>query len=171
MCSGIDRPAKALLAAGAAISLMALQGCGQQPLEVAPAGAAPAIEAAVGPVPGGGPPPATRSNPYAGNAVAAEEGYRLFDWYNCSGCHAEHGGGGMGPSLRDSVWIYGGSPDQIYASIAEGRSKGMPSWATKIPQEQIWKLVTYIGTLNTPDEVDPARVPLSAPQEHQAGIP
>lgn len=171
MCSGIECPAKVLLAAGAAISLVVLQGCAQQPLEVSPAGAAPAIQAAVGPIPGGGQPSATRSNPYAGNAVAAEEGEKLFDWYNCSGCHAEHGGGGMGPSLRDAEWIYGGSPAQIYASIAEGRSKGMPSWATKIPQEQVWKLVTYIETLNTPDEVDPARVPLSVPQEPEAGVP
>lgn len=157
-----------LPAISAMTALMLLQACGQQPLEVAPEGAAPAIETAVGPVPGGGHAPQVRANPYAGNAVAANEGNMLFNSYNCSGCHGIHGGGGMGPSLRDPMWIYGGSPNQIYASISQGRTKGMPSWASKIPETQIWKIVTYIGTLNTPGEIDPPRVPLSAPQEHQA---
>ena len=65
----------------------------------------------------------------------------------------------MGPSLRDPVWIYGSAPAQIFSSIAEGRGKGMPAWGSKIPQDQIWKLVTYIKTLNTSQEVDPPLVP------------
>jgi mono/diheme cytochrome c family protein len=32
----------------------------------------------------------------------------------------------------------------------------MPSWAATIPQEQIWQLVAYVKSLNTPDE--PERV-------------
>jgi hypothetical protein len=35
----------------------------------------------------------------------------------------------------------------------------MPAWGTKIPEDQIWKLVTYIQTLNTSQEVDPPLVP------------
>ncbi len=150
-----------------AVLALALVSCGQQPLEVAPAGAAPGIQTAVGPVPGGGPTPPGRPSPYAGNTVAASEGYKLFQWYNCSGCHGVHGGGGMGPSLRDSVWIYGGSPDHVFASIAEGRSKGMPSWATKIPQDQIWKIVAYIETLRTPSEVDAPTMPLVQQQVYE----
>src|ERR1700754_211278 len=42
------------------------------------------------------------NNPYAGNKTAMIEGRRLFQWYNCAGCHGDHAGGGMGPSLRDS---------------------------------------------------------------------
>src|SRR4051812_11004281 len=44
---------------------------------------------------------------YDGNAWAVAEGGRLFDAFNCSGCHAHAGGGGMGPPLRDQTWIYG----------------------------------------------------------------
>ena len=69
----------------------------------------------------------------------------------------------MGPSLRDPDWIYGGAPAEIYSSIAEGRGKGMPAWGTKIPDDEIWKLVTYIKTLNTPEEVDPPLVPAQPP--------
>jgi cytochrome c oxidase cbb3-type subunit 3 len=85
-------------------------------------------------------------NPYESNAYAQTEGQRLFGWYNCSGCHA-NGGGGMGPALMDDKWIYGSEPEQIFASIAEGRPNGMPSFGGRIPTPQIWQLVTYVRSL------------------------
>lgn len=157
-----------LVAFAAAASALIIVGCGQQPLEVAPAGAASATETAVGPIPGSGSPLPVRPNPYADNPTAASEGYQFFSWYNCAGCHGVHGGGGMGPSLRDEDWIYGGSSDHVFASISEGRSNGMPSWGTKIPQQQIWKIVAYIKTLNTSSEIDPPTMPLATQQEHEA---
>src|SRR5437764_621653 len=39
-------------------------------------------------------------NPYEGNSDAANQGQRLFEQYNCAGCHF-HGGGGIGPPLMD----------------------------------------------------------------------
>src|SRR5881227_440650 len=57
--------------------------------------------------PGGSLPHYQPSNPYDKSAYAISEGQRLFDWYNCSGCHS-HGGGGMGPPLIKKEWIYGG---------------------------------------------------------------
>ena len=85
-------------------------------------------------------------NPYEGNAQAISEGQRLFDQYNCSGCHF-HGGGGIGPALMDDEWIYGSSPANIYTTIVEGRPNGMPSWGGHIPEYQIWELVTYVRAL------------------------
>lgn len=117
--------------------------------------APPAIGIPVGPVPGPGKHMPLPSNPYAGNQVAIAEGRRLFLWYNCAGCHGGHAGGGMGPSLRDQVWLFGGSDAAIFASISEGRGEGMPAWGTKIPEDQIWKLVAYIKSLRTPQEADP----------------
>jgi len=96
-------------------------------------------------------------NPYAGNTSVLAEGRRLFNWYNCSGCHGDHAGGGMGPSLRDSTWYYGGDDASIFASITEGRQHGMPAWGVKVPQDQRWKIVTYIRSLRTPNEPDPPR--------------
>jgi cytochrome c oxidase cbb3-type subunit 3 len=61
----------------------------------------------------------------------------------------------MGPSLRDAVWIYGGDDAHIYASIAQGRANGMPTWGAKIPEQEIWQLVAYIKSLRTPDEPEP----------------
>jgi len=86
------------------------------------------------------------NNPYEGNAWAISEGQRLFEQYNCSGCHF-HGGGGIGPALMDKEWIYGSSPANIYTSICEGRPNGMPSWCGHIPDNQIWELVTYVRSL------------------------
>jgi cytochrome c oxidase cbb3-type subunit III len=89
------------------------------------------------------PPP----NEYEENAYALNEGKRLFGWYNCSGCHA-NGGGGMGPPLMDDRWIYGGEPAQIFKTIVEGRPSGMPSFRGKIPDHEVWKLAAYVRSLS-----------------------
>lgn len=102
-------------------------------------------------------------NPYANNAAARLQGRQLFVAYNCAGCHGGHAGGGMGPSLRDTVWKYGNSDTQIFATIMEGRPLGMPAWGAKIPEPQIWQLVSYIQSLRTPQEPEPPR-PASEPK-------
>jgi cytochrome c oxidase cbb3-type subunit III len=94
-------------------------------------------------------------NPYVNNAPAAAEGRQLFVQYNCSGCHGGRAGGGMGPSLRTGQFTYGGSDADLYATIFEGRPAGMPTWGAKLSSDQIWKLITYIRTLDTPREPDP----------------
>ena len=101
----------------------------------------------VGPLQPGAPlPDSSKRSPYEENAYAVNEGKRLFDWYNCSGCHA-HGGGGMGPPLMDDEWIYGSEPGHLYDTIVEGRPNGMPSYGGHIPNEQVWKLVAYVRAL------------------------
>ena len=98
------------------------------------------------------------ANGYDENAYAVSEGQRLFAWYNCSGCHA-NGGGGMGPPLMDDQWIYGSSPENIYMTIVQGRPNGMPSFGGKIPSPQIWQLVAYVRSLSalTPSGTRSAR--------------
>jgi cytochrome c oxidase cbb3-type subunit III len=86
-------------------------------------------------------------NVYEGNAYAVSEGQRLFGWYNCAGCHA-NGGGGMGPPLIDEDWIYGSGSEQIYTTIVQGRPNGMPSFAGKVPSQQVWQLVAYVRSLS-----------------------
>lgn len=98
------------------------------------------------------------ANPYDENAYAVSQGQRLFAWYNCSGCHA-NGGGGMGPPLMDDEWIYGSEPGQIYKTIVEGRPNGMPSFAGRIPGSQVWQIVAYVRSLGAlvPPSVRSAR--------------
>ena len=81
------------------------------------------------------------------NAFLVNQGKRLFRWYNCNGCHAQ-GGGNMGPPLMDDKWLYGHQPAEIYASIVEGRPKGMPAFGGRIPEDQLWQLVAYVRSLS-----------------------
>lgn len=143
----------------AIVAALAAIGCQTRAMETASSGAPPAVDVPIGPIPGPGQRSDLPSNPYSGNNVALSEGRQLFVNYNCYGCHGGHGGGGMGPSLRDADWLYGSSDAHVFESIAQGRGKGMPAWGTKIPQDQIWKLVAYVRSLNTPDEPDRAAPP------------
>jgi cytochrome c oxidase cbb3-type subunit 3 len=86
-------------------------------------------------------------NEYEDNAFALTEGKRLFSQMNCTGCHA-HGGGGIGPALMDDKWIYGSQPDQIFATIVEGRPNGMPSFRNKLPDYEVWQLAAYVRSLS-----------------------
>src|SRR5947209_7544485 len=97
-------------------------------------------------------------SPFQKNAYGTAEGKRLFDQFNCSGCHA-HGGGGMGPPLMDDKWTYGSEPANIFESIVEGRPNGMPAWRNKIADQQVWELVAFIQSMsgNEPIDVLPGR--------------
>jgi cytochrome c oxidase cbb3-type subunit III len=81
------------------------------------------------------------------NAYAMSQGKNLFRWYNCTGCHA-NGGGGMGPALMDDKWRYGNNPEDIYASIMDGRPNGMPAFRGKINEDQVWQLVAYVRSMS-----------------------
>jgi cytochrome c oxidase cbb3-type subunit III len=86
-------------------------------------------------------------NPDENNSWMMAEGKRFYEAYNCVGCHA-HGGGGMGPPLMDEKWIYGHDPQQVYASVVEGRPNGMPSFRGKISNDQLWEIVAYVRSLS-----------------------
>lgn len=93
------------------------------------------------------------ANPREHDPRAAEEGKQLFISYNCGDCHGGGGSGGMGPSLQDGRWHFGGSAGEVYESISEGRPDGMPSWGGRISDSQIWALVAYVRTLSSGKDV------------------
>lgn len=86
-------------------------------------------------------------NPFAGNADAVAEGKRLYFKWNCYGCHGAQGGGGMGPSLIDAEWRYGGDDASVFETIKNGRPKGMPVWGDKLSDDEIWKVIAYVRSL------------------------
>jgi len=90
------------------------------------------------------------ANPVAGDPEAATRGMQYFNAFNCSGCHAPNGGGGMGPSLSNAPFIYGSEPANIYLSIYQGRPGGMPTFGGTVPDSVIWDLVTYIKGISKP---------------------
>lgn len=137
----------------AAVALAAgLVACDRPAGDMAATAGSPPVPTAVGPIPGPASNPNREVNPYRNDVAAMAEGRELFVRMNCSGCHGGRAGGGMGPSLRDVDWLYGSTDAQIFDSIAEGRAHGMPSWGSKLNDDQIWKLVAYVKSLRTPDE-------------------
>jgi cytochrome c oxidase cbb3-type subunit 3 len=133
------------------LCLLALAGCQRERRDFRPQPAQAGLLLNIAPestlLPGGTQPFAPPANPDAGSAYAISEGKRLFDWYNCSGCHS-HGGGGIGPPLIKQTWLYGGEPANLFDSIVKGRPNGMPAWGGRIPVYQVWQLVTYVRSMN-----------------------
>ena len=87
------------------------------------------------------------SNDYEKKSYQLSEGQRLYENFNCVGCHA-HGGGDIGPPFSDDKWIYGYQPQQVFASIVQGRPKGMPSYGFRLNENQVWELVAYVRSMS-----------------------
>lgn len=111
------------------------------------------------------PPAPAIAKQYEDNAQAIAQGKRLFNWFNCSGCHF-NGAGGIGPAFyNNGQWLYGGRLDQIYDSIYQGRPNGMPMWGNLIPSSAIWELAAYVKSLSTKSASEPI------PTKPTAGVP
>lgn len=78
-----------------------------------------------------------------------EEGSKIFA-SNCAACHAENGKGNkeMGaPDLTDAIWLYGSAPEQVMATVANGRKGVMPAWDTRLDPVTVKSLAVYIHSL------------------------
>ena len=91
-------------------------------------------------------------------AEKLNEGKEVFAT-NCAVCHLAQGQGLVGPNLTDEYWIHGGSYKDIVHTITEGvPAKGMISWKTQLPRDQILAVASYVYTLegtNPPNPKEP----------------
>lgn len=164
--SRFARLAFAGVAAGLAAGLgIAGQGLAQQPAEAQPDSGSAGLLTESGepsplllnvPVsdlyPGSAPEGRGLANPVANDPEAAARGMNYYNQFNCVGCHAPNGAGGMGPALSNRTYIYGSEPANIYLSILQGRPNGMPAWAGVLPDQVIWDLVAYVQSISrSPD--------------------
>jgi cytochrome c oxidase cbb3-type subunit 3 len=81
--------------------------------------------------------------------VAAGAGKTTFDAL-CTSCHGKDGAGNSqlgGPDLTNNVWLYGGSPKIIAASIATGRRGEMPPHADFLGEAKSHLLAAYVFSL------------------------
>ena len=92
-------------------------------------------------------------NPFEGDADAIRTGAALYVSYNCVDCHGADGSGAMAPAFADGRWHFGGSPAAVYQSIAEGRPDGMPAWGGVLNAPTIWRLVSYVRSLERGKDV------------------
>jgi len=65
----------------------------------------------------------------------------------CSACHGAEGKGNPllgAPNLTGDVWLYGGTPAAIEASIENGRQGNMPAWSPRLAAAEIHVLAAYV---------------------------
>ncbi len=65
----------------------------------------------------------------------------------CSACHGADGKGVAmlgGPNLTDDVWLYGGSDEALWTTIAEGRNGIMPAFGDRLDDVQLKLLVAWL---------------------------
>lgn len=77
---------------------------------------------------------------------------------NCTPCHGSGAQGGIGyPNLNDNDWLWGGSADQIYTTIAHGirdtqdpntRVSEMPAFGEILKPEEIQNVAAYVADLS-----------------------
>jgi len=81
----------------------------------------------------------------ASDKAAMNAGERLFVTY-CSVCHGSDARGAPGfPNLRDNDWLHGGAPEQIEATIMNGRLGTMPAWEGPLGgAEGVNEVATYV---------------------------
>jgi cytochrome c oxidase cbb3-type subunit 3 len=154
---------------GAAL-VLGLAGCHRHEPHGPPAGSGPldVSDTALFPANGALQPIDPRALPYYGNAEAVVTGMKLYNQYNCVGCHA-NGGGAIGPPLMDDAWVYGGRIDQIYNSIYQGRPNGMPAWGGRIQPDQMWKIAAYVRSMSLPATI--AANGANTPSQHPEPVP
>ena len=83
------------------------------------------------------------------NAQAMQIGERLFV-NNCATCHGSDARGSKGfPNLTDRDWLWGGSPERIAESIAQGRKGVMPPMAAAVGSaEDVRNVAHYVLSLS-----------------------
>ncbi len=81
--------------------------------------------------------------------ASTEKGADLFA-NTCAGCHGEAATGNpeMGaPNLTDGIWLYGSSPEQVVATVTNGRKGVMPAWDGRLDAATIKSLAVYVHSL------------------------
>ena len=73
---------------------------------------------------------------------------RLFN-SDCSQCHGSDAKGGMGyPNLTDNDWLWGGDPEQIKATLVNGRQAAMPAWEAILKESGVHEVSEYVLKLS-----------------------
>ncbi|WP_087466379.1 cytochrome-c oxidase, cbb3-type subunit III [Cellvibrio sp. PSBB006] len=84
------------------------------------------------------------------DAAKAELGAKLFN-QNCVACHGVDGKGNQAlgaPNLTDDIWLYGGEPQDIRATLRNGRNGVMPAQQELLKADRIHLLAAYVYSLS-----------------------
>jgi cytochrome c oxidase cbb3-type subunit 3 len=87
------------------------------------------------------------------DAAQVAAGQPLFAT-NCVACHGAEGKGNPAlgaPNLTDGVWLYGGSPLAVQASLVAGRNGQMPAHGEFLGEAKVHLLSAYVYGLSRAD--------------------
>lgn len=63
----------------------------------------------------------------------------------CASCHGDDAKGQTNfPNLTDNAWIWGGTPEKITQSIADGRKATMPAWGVPLGVDGVDNVAKYV---------------------------
>lgn len=63
----------------------------------------------------------------------------------CVACHAQDGGGGIGPNFTDNYWIHGGDIQNVFKTVKYGvAEKGMISWQDQLSPVEMHQVSSYV---------------------------
>ncbi|MBS7670723.1 cytochrome-c oxidase, cbb3-type subunit III [Croceicoccus gelatinilyticus] len=82
-------------------------------------------------------------------SAAVTRGAALFE-ANCAVCHASDGTGLRefgAPNLADAIWLYGGSREEVAATITNSRYGMMPAWGERLDPVTVKMLAAYVHSL------------------------
>lgn len=75
-------------------------------------------------------------------------GKNLFDTY-CIQCHGSDAKGMRGfPNLTDTDWLWGGTPEKIHETIANGRTAVMAAWGPTLGEERVKDAAHFVMSLS-----------------------
>ena len=83
------------------------------------------------------------------DADAVARGALIYE-DQCSACHGETGAGDKfvgAPNLSDAIWLYGGSADEVFTTIAHARGGVMPAWDGRLDEATVKQLALYVHGL------------------------
>lgn len=85
---------------------------------------------------------------------ALKIGERLYLNY-CATCHGSDARGARGfPNLRDADWQWGGAPEDIKATLLNGRVAAMPAWEAALGESGIDEVTQYLLRLSDRATID-----------------
>jgi mono/diheme cytochrome c family protein len=97
--------------------------------------------------------PARPKNPYSGSKEIAAEGASLLNQY-CAHGHGQWAEQGERPrDLRRLRIRYGDDASTMFwSTVSAGRpDKGMPVWKGVLPDETLWKIFTFLESVQSED--------------------
>jgi cytochrome c oxidase cbb3-type subunit 3 len=76
---------------------------------------------------------------------------------NCSSCHGSDARGAKGfPNLTDQDWLWGGSEETVYQTIAQGRNNAMPGWGPVLGADGVEQVMAFVLSLSGRELKGPA---------------